>query len=113
MSAQMLIFMGIICIFLGSLIILIGKFYSTREFDAEPVAEPFEYNVNNSKISEHDDIEHIYNRTTDKFTQTDVRGGGVIMLGPIPIILGTDIESVKMVIILAIILMLMVFLFFR
>ncbi len=34
-----------------------------------------------------------------------VRGGGVIMIGPIPIIFGTDIAVLKLVMILAIVLM--------
>jgi uncharacterized protein (TIGR00304 family) len=34
-----------------------------------------------------------------------VRGGGVVMIGPIPIIFGTDVASVKIVVILAIVLM--------
>ncbi len=36
---------------------------------------------------------------------TGVRGGGVVMIGPIPIIFGTDIGALKVVMILAIILM--------
>ncbi|MHC1600325.1 MAG: TIGR00304 family membrane protein [Candidatus Methanospirareceae archaeon] len=34
-----------------------------------------------------------------------VRGGGVIMIGPIPIIFGTDVGALKIVMILAIVLM--------
>jgi uncharacterized protein (TIGR00304 family) len=42
-----------------------------------------------------------------------VKGGGVIMVGPIPIIFGTDQRSSKIVIILAIILMILTYLLFR
>ena len=42
-----------------------------------------------------------------------IRGGGVIMLGPIPIIFGSDKESAKTAIILAIILMVLSLLIFR
>ncbi|MGC8961478.1 MAG: TIGR00304 family membrane protein [Candidatus Bathyarchaeia archaeon] len=35
-----------------------------------------------------------------------VRGGGVIMIGPLPLIFGTDRESLKILLLLAIILML-------
>ncbi|MCD4703254.1 MAG: DUF131 domain-containing protein [Methanosarcinaceae archaeon] len=42
-----------------------------------------------------------------------VRGGGVIMLGPIPILIGTDTKSLKTVMILAILLMILSLLFFR
>ncbi|MDI6885254.1 MAG: DUF131 domain-containing protein [archaeon] len=34
-----------------------------------------------------------------------VRGGGVVMIGPIPIIFGTDIGALELVMILAIVLM--------
>jgi len=37
--------------------------------------------------------------------ETGVRGGGVIMIGPIPIIFGTDVTALKLVMILAIVLM--------
>lgn len=37
--------------------------------------------------------------------ETGVRGGGVIMIGPIPIIFGTDVAALKLVMILAIVLM--------
>jgi uncharacterized protein (TIGR00304 family) len=35
---------------------------------------------------------------------TKTRGGGVLLIGPIPIIFGTDSESVKVLVILAIVL---------
>ena len=41
--------------------------------------------------------------------KTDVRGAGVIMIGPIPIIFGTDKKSVKEVLLLALTLTVMVF----
>ena len=37
--------------------------------------------------------------------EAGVRGGGVIMIGPIPIIFGTDVAALKLVMILAIVLM--------
>ncbi len=43
---------------------------------------------------------------------TEVRGGGVVLIGPIPIIFGTDSESVKTIIILAIVLIIAAYLFF-
>ena len=39
-------------------------------------------------------------------SKSEIKGGGVILIGPIPIVFGTDAESVKTVLILAIILML-------
>jgi len=40
-----------------------------------------------------------------------VRGGGVVMIGPVPIVFGTDKESTRILIVLAIVLM-VVFLVF-
>ncbi|WP_440946963.1 TIGR00304 family membrane protein [Methanosarcina sp. T3] len=42
-----------------------------------------------------------------------IKGGGVIMLGPIPIVFGSDGESAKTAMILAIILMVLSLLIFR
>ena len=38
-------------------------------------------------------------------SETGVRGGGVIMIGPLPIIFGSDVAALKLVMILAIVLM--------
>jgi uncharacterized protein (TIGR00304 family) len=43
---------------------------------------------------------------------SQIRGGGVVMIGPIPIIFGTDKGSVMVVVILAIILMVISYLLF-
>ena len=45
--------------------------------------------------------------------ESKIKGGGVIMIGPIPIIFGSDKESAKTAAILAIILMLLSLLFLR
>ncbi|MDI9394906.1 MAG: TIGR00304 family protein [Euryarchaeota archaeon] len=45
--------------------------------------------------------------------ESKIRGGGVIMLGPIPIIFGSDKESANTAVILAIILMILSLLVFR
>ena len=42
-------------------------------------------------------------------TKTDVRGGGVVMIGPIPIIFGSDARWASVAIVLAIILILVYF----
>lgn len=44
--------------------------------------------------------------------KADIKGGGVILIGPIPIIIGTDKQSVKIVIILALVLMILAFILF-
>ncbi len=45
-------------------------------------------------------------------SEAGVQGGGVIMIGPIPIIFGTDIGALKVVMILAIVLMILAVIFF-
>ena len=46
-------------------------------------------------------------------SETGVRGGGVIMIGPLPIIFGSDVTALKPIMILAIVLMVIaVILFF-
>lgn len=44
---------------------------------------------------------------------TDVKGGGIIMIGPIPIVFGSDKNSVQTLLILAIVLMVLYFIVFR
>lgn len=45
--------------------------------------------------------------------KTEVRGGGVIMIGPIPIIFGTDAETVKTLVVLVLVLMVVAILAMR
>jgi uncharacterized protein (TIGR00304 family) len=40
-----------------------------------------------------------------------VRGGGVVMIGPVPIVFGTDKESVRILMLLGIVLMVVLLLF--
>lgn len=47
-----------------------------------------------------------------KGKDAEVRGGGVLLIGPFPIIFGSDPQAAKTVIILAILLILVAFLFF-
>ncbi len=49
-----------------------------------------------------------------KSKEAEVRGGGVILIGPFPIVFGSDAEAAKTVLILTILLILIVFfLFYR
>jgi uncharacterized protein (TIGR00304 family) len=48
--------------------------------------------------------------TREGGTKTEVRGGGVIMIGPIPIIFGSDARWASVAIVLAIVLVLVYFL---
>jgi uncharacterized protein (TIGR00304 family) len=42
---------------------------------------------------------------TGAVEKAELRGGGIIMIGPIPIIFGTDVAALKVLMILAIVLM--------
>ena len=44
--------------------------------------------------------------------ETTVRGGGVILIGPIPIVFGSDVGAVKVALILAIVVMILAFVLF-
>jgi len=44
-------------------------------------------------------------------TGAKARGAGILLIGPIPIIFGTDRDSVKVLVVLAIVLMAVVFMF--
>lgn len=48
-----------------------------------------------------------------KSKEAEVRGGGVILIGPFPIVFGSDAEAVKTVVILTILLILIVFFLFK
>lgn len=45
--------------------------------------------------------------------RAEVRGGGVILIGPFPIVFGTDAQSVKWLILLAIALMVIAYILLR
>ncbi len=45
--------------------------------------------------------------------QSEIKSGGVIMIGPIPIIFGSDSQSAQTAILLAIVLIVVGYLFFR
>ncbi len=48
-----------------------------------------------------------------KAKDAEVRGGGVVLIGPFPIIFGSDPQAAKTAIILAIVLIVVAFLFMR
>lgn len=73
-----LITLGFLLVFIGMLVILAGVFSMTYQaWKSGGMEKP----------------------------ETDVRGGGIVMIGPIPIIFGTDVGALKFVVILAIVLM--------
>ncbi|MHC1635815.1 MAG: TIGR00304 family membrane protein [Candidatus Methanospirareceae archaeon] len=70
-----LVAFGLFLVFVGTLLIILGMLATSWRIYKESEAKP------------------------------EVRGGGVIMIGPFPIIFGTDVGSLKIVMILAIVLM--------
>ena len=89
---SLLIYAGISLIFLGFILIVIG---SIGSFMGDI------FGKGNLKTDESGKDE----------SETHVRGGGIIMIGPVPIILGSDRVSVKTLIMLAIVLITIYFVF--
>ena len=106
MIAQVLISMGILSVFIGSILVLIGTSMSSVEGSSEQGYTTARYQTS-------DDSEHVHKGPEGVSARPEVRGAGIIMLGPLPIILGTDSKSAQTLILLAIVLMLMAFFLLR
>lgn len=65
-----------------------------------------EYDYRKNTVEQRQQHTYTYEKPEPKF-----KGGGVIMIGPIPIVFGSDNQSVQKLMILAIILMLIGFVF--
>lgn len=121
MIGSTLLLVGIFVIFIGFLMIIIGVALGMFQDSGQESGPGQPYPRTEPESS----------RKGDNFEQTSgsskspseqpaagkagskVKAGGVIMLGPIPIIFGSDRESAKTAAILAIILMLLSLLFFK
>lgn len=104
---------------IGSYLVIIGMLMFISGFFLIFVASF--YRVGNSKKGdEHTSFEGGHNSWTSSPNtgqesipdKTEVRGGGIIMLGPIPIIFGSDNKSTSTMVVLAIVLMVLYFLIF-
>lgn len=112
----MLFLIGILTILIGVLLIMIGialslhqesrstQSYSNRTYTSG--REPHFERTSNSESPLHE-------TPSEKKVESEIKTGGVIMLGPIPIIFGSDKESAKTAAILAIILMILSLLILR
>lgn len=105
-----LLLIGIFVIFVGFLIIMISIALgvlqnSESRQDYSRRTEPFGKETYSEKTS--DSSRSPYDKPPAEKVESKVKGGGVIMLGPIPIIFGSDKESAKTAAILALILMLL------
>jgi uncharacterized protein (TIGR00304 family) len=115
-DGSMLFSIGFFTILIGFLLIMIGialslyqesrsmQAYSNRK-DAFGRENQFE-STSGSETP-------LYKKPPSREAKSEIKTGGVIMLGPIPIIFGSDKESAKTAAILAIILMLLSLLIFR
>jgi uncharacterized protein (TIGR00304 family) len=89
-----LIWIGLFLIFLGVIVLIVGSIFSIFQR---------EYSGGGGEEGEE-----------TKITTEEVKGGGIIFIGPIPLVFGTDKESILFLSILMLILMLLSYvLFFR
>ena len=86
-----LVIAGMILIFLGSFVFIFWSI--TRSIETRAVLKE-EMNLSGAKSEK-------------------IKGGGVIMIGPLPIVFGTDKKYALIAIILAIVLMMLAIVFFR
>ena len=91
---------GIFAIFVGFLIIMIGIALgilreSESRQDYSKRKEPFRKDANFGNTSDSEESPH--EQPPSSKVESKIKGGGVIMLGPIPIIFGRDTESAKTV----------------
>ncbi|WP_440952655.1 TIGR00304 family membrane protein [Methanococcoides sp. FTZ1] len=109
---------GTILLASGMILIVVGFFFTmagSRKL-SDVSAEEWYQHQQYSNIPDHDDFflnDRPDNVSTGHSNRSTVKGGGVIMIGPIPIIFGSDRNSSEIAIILAIILMLLWFVLFR
>jgi len=115
-DGSMLFSIGITTILIGFLLIMIGvalsmyqesrstQSYSNRT-DTSGIDSRFESTSNSDSP--------LHEKPSERKVESEIKTGGVIMIGPIPIIFGSDKESAKTAAILAIILMLLSLLILR
>ncbi|MCC4769081.1 DUF131 domain-containing protein [Methanosarcina sp. DH2] len=116
LTGNLLVLTGIFIILFGFLILIIGTAIGMRE-NSKP-GEGYSKTRGRFGKEANSGDPFGFEGTDDKDSRTGkvgsrIRGGGVIMLGPIPIIFGSDGESAKTATILAIILMILSLLIFR
>ncbi|RXA19578.1 TIGR00304 family protein [Methanosarcina sp. MSH10X1] len=115
-DGNMLFSIGIFTILTGFLLIIIGIALSLRQESGSMQThsnrtDTFGRETRNESPADAETPFH--GSPPQKGPKSEIKTGGVIMLGPIPIIFGSDKESAKTATILAIILMLLSLLIFR
>ena len=98
MIGSYLVIIGILMIISGFFLIFAASFY---------------VDGNSNRGDEHSSIPSEHNPlASSQGKNNEVRAGGIIMLGPIPIIIGSDTKSTRILVILAIVLSVLYFLIF-
>lgn len=115
-DGNMLFSIGVLTILIGFLLITIGialslyqESRSTQNYSSRTDASERDRRFESTLDSE----SSLHENPPSRKVESEVKAGGVIMLGPIPIIFGSDKESAKTAAILAIILMLLSLLILR
>jgi uncharacterized protein (TIGR00304 family) len=115
-DGSMLFSIGLFTILIGFLLIMIGIALSLYQESGSAQA----YSKRTDAFGRETQFEStpgsetpLHEKPPLRETKSEIKTGGVIMLGPIPIIFGSDKESAKTAAILAIILMLLSLLIFR
>lgn len=114
--ANLLVLTGFFIILFGFLMLIIGTAIGLRENSERRTGESKRRDIFGKESDSENSFRYEGHEKREPYArkaETKIRGGGVIMLGPIPIIFGSDKESAKTAIILAIILMVLSLLIFR
>jgi uncharacterized protein (TIGR00304 family) len=113
---SMLFSIGILTILIGFLLIIIGIALSMYQESrsTQSYSNRTDTYGRDSRFEGTPNFESpLYENPSERKVESEIKTGGVIMLGPIPIIFGSDKESAKTATILAIILMLLSLLILR
>lgn len=116
MIGNLLVLTGFFIILFGFLMLIIGTAIGLRENTEHRKEESERRDAFEKKSGSGNSFGYRRFEKEEPYSEkkeSKIRGGGVIMLGPIPIIFGSDKESAKTAIILAIILMVLSLLIFR
>jgi uncharacterized protein (TIGR00304 family) len=112
----LLVLTGFFVIFFGILMLVIGTAIGLRENSENETEDSKRRGFFEKETDSENSFKYGGPEKKEPYpgkAESKIRGGGVIMLGPIPIIFGSDKESAKTAIILAIILMVLSILMFR
>ncbi len=115
-DGSMLFTIGFLTILIGFLLIMIGIALSMYQESrsTQTYSNRTDASGRNTSFGSHLDSEiPSQEKPSTREARSEIKAGGVIMLGPIPIIFGNDKESAKTAAILAIILMLLSLLIFK